>query len=275
MTTSTAKNEVIGLCIAIEAIGDILNHALMEICGKEKHLKDVTVLFHSRIHQQLFLIRLLDFAKETGDFGLTGVKGSCLDVIASACETKTFDTNNSVCALKDATTKLQQWLNTPATLKLWIPTLNIEAELKVTRLYLLYISGNEAKHNISRLTGLTKNIQKMLGDHGHIVPLEQIPLALDDFAEHLTEHFFVYYSTWLAELLNNLRWGLQEYLNPIFKNCYKSAPELGEMAYRYDYPISMDSDISKSWFWRLMNNIRTGPYYEKFSASEYLKKEEI
>ncbi|PMX69061.1 hypothetical protein C1X92_17130, partial [Pseudomonas sp. GP01-A15] len=73
MTTSTAKNEVIGLCIAIEAIGDILNHALMEICGKEEHLKDVTVLFHSRIHQQLFLIRLLDFAKETGDFGLTGV----------------------------------------------------------------------------------------------------------------------------------------------------------------------------------------------------------
>lgn len=101
----------------------------------------------------------------------------------------------------------------------------------------------------------------MLRDHGHEVPLEQIPLALDDFTERLNEHFFVYYSTWLAELLNGLRWGLQEYLRPIFKESYKSAPDISDLAYRYDYPISIDAAIPQSWFWRLMNNVRTGPYF--------------
>ena len=273
MINATKESETIGLCIALEAIGDILNHALLEIRGLESGTNDVTVYFHSRIHQQLFLIRLLDFAKETGDFGMTGVKGSCLDVIRSACETKFFDTNNSVGALKKAADSLSEWLHTPTSL--WIPTLDLDVELQVTRIYLLYISGNEAKHNISRLTGLAKNIKNMLSEHGHEVPIEQIPLALDEFTENLSEHFFVYYSTWLSELLNDLRWGLQEYLTPTYRSCYIATPEIDELAYRFDYPTGISSSISKSWFWRLMNNVRTGPYFKRFNAPSYFKMTDI
>lgn len=275
MNNPTKESEAIGLCIALEAIGDILNHALLEIRGLENGSSDVTVYFHSRIHQQLFLIRLLDFAKETGDFGMTGVKGSCLDVIRSACETKHFDVNNSVGELKKAVDRLNEWLHTPTTLKLWIPTLDLEVKLQVTRIYLLYISGNEAKHNISRLTGLAKNIQRMLIAHGHEVPIEQIPLALDEFTENLSEHFFAYYSTWLSELLNDVRWGLQEYLIPIYRSCYITTPEVDEQAYSFDYPSDISSSISKSWFWRLMNNVRTGPYFKRFNASSYFKMTDI
>lgn len=275
MINATKESETIGLCIALEAFGDILNHALLEIRGLESRSNDVTVYFHSRIHQQLFLIRLLDFAKETGDFGMTGVKGSCLDVIRSACETKCFDANSSVGELKRAVDSLSEWLHTLTTLKLWIPTLDLEIELQVTRIYLLYISGNEAKHNISRLTGLEKNIQRMLSEHGYEVPLEQIPLALDEFTENLSEHFFAYYSTWLSELLNDVRWGLQEYLTPTYRACYRAAPEIDELAYRYDYPAGISSSITRSWFWRLMNNVRTGPYFKKFKASQHFKMKDI
>ncbi len=100
--------------------------------------------------------------------------------------------------------------------------------------------------------------------------MESIPLSLEDFQEHLEENYFIYYGTWLSELLNNLRWGIQLYLNPTFDSSYKPKPP-GEMGYIYEYPTEIQHDIAKEWYWRLMNNIRTGPYIKKFVAAHYLK----
>jgi len=112
----------------------------------------------------------------------------------------------------------------------------------------------------------------MLGKQGYLVPDEQIPLALDDFREHLAENYFIYYSTWLAELLNNLRWGIQAYLTPIFERSYRAGPE-GSLMYSYEYPIEIRQDIPRQWFWRLMNNVRARPYLKQFIGARYLKEE--
>jgi hypothetical protein len=120
------------------------------------------------------------------------------------------------------------------------------------------------------LTGVSKGIQTILKANGYSVPLEQIPLALEDFREHLQENYFVYYGTWLAELLNNIRWGLQDYLQPTFATSYtKDNPD--DFNYRYEYPKEIQQEIPKQWFWRLMNNIRTGPSIKKFLGAHYLK----
>jgi hypothetical protein len=205
VTYTGAEKEAIGLCIVLEAVDDIVNHALLELRDVESLPGEAEVRFPSRIHQQLFLARLLDFAKEGGDSALTGVAGSCLDVLQAACETKHFDISGSVAALEKSTAELIDWLESRTRLRLWLPSLNLEAQLDVPRSEFLYISGNQAKHNLSRLTGLAKRIAKMLEGHGYRVPLEQIPLGLDDFREHLQEDYFVCYGTWLAELLNNVR----------------------------------------------------------------------
>lgn len=273
MGYSTAEQEVIGLCVCIEAIGDMANHALLELRDVSRFPGECEVYFHSRIHQQLFLIRLLDFAKEGGDSKLTGTIGSCLDVLRSACGTRSFDSNGSIDQLKASIEDLEKWLAYKAPITLWLPTLDINATIEVSRMDFLSISGNYSKHNLSRLTGVSKGISKILGDHGYLVPLEQIPLALDDFREHLDENFFVYYGTWLAELISNIRWGLQSYLKPVFHRSYRTVDGNESGMYRYEYPDAIQHEIARRWFWRLMNNIRTRPYLKKFVGSHYLKEQ--
>jgi len=272
MTYNEAEKEAIGLCISLEAVNDMANHALLELREVSNYPGEVEVYFHTHIHQQLFIIRLLDFAKETGDSRLTGVTGSCLQVLQSACTTCSFDRNGSSEALKGAVNDLDSWLRYETPIKLWLPTLDIEADIEVSRLDFLSISGNHFKHNLSRLTGVSMDIHTILEKNGYIVPIEQIPLALDDFRGHLQENYFIYYGTWLAELLNNIRWGIQVYLRPLFLMSYKKEkPE--DIMYRYEYPKEIQQEAPRQWFWRLLNNIRSEPYLKPFKGAHYLKEQ--
>ncbi len=156
MTYNTAEYETIGLCIALEAVGDIVNHALLELRDVKSIPGETEVYFHSHIHKQLFLIRLLDFTKESGDNRLTGVNGSCLDVLREACSTKSFNIEGSVDELTKSVEAFDNWINQRTNITLWLPTLDINAEIEVPRLDLLFITGNQSKHNLSRLTGVSR-----------------------------------------------------------------------------------------------------------------------
>ncbi|MBX9902666.1 MAG: hypothetical protein K2Y28_17950 [Burkholderiaceae bacterium] len=272
MTYSSVEREIIGLCICLEAIGDIANHALFTLRDVSGYPEEVEALFHSHIHRDLFLIRLLDFAKEKGDTNLTGVPGSCISVLKAICETKHFEINGSVAELKSAIEALEAWLQHKQEIMLWLPTLETEAKLFVSRLEFLSIVGNHSKHNLSRLTGVSRDIAKILNDHGYKVLEEQIPLALDDFREHLSGNYFIYYGTWLCELLNDIRWGMQSYLQPVFLRSYAViSNDTGHC--RYEYPPNIQTDISRQWYRRLMNNVRTKPYLKRFKGSRHLKGE--
>jgi len=240
MTYSTAEKEAIGLCISLEAVGDMVNHALLELRDVSMYPGEAEVYFHTHIHKELFIIRLLDFVKESGDSRLTGVSGSCLKVLQSACDTCSFDQEDSVKFLRESVKELDDWLNYKTLIKFWLPTLDIEADIEVNRLDFISISGNHCKHNLSRLTGVSKYIHSILDSNGYAVPLEQIPLALDDFREHLQENYFIYYGTWLGELLNNIRWGIQSYLQPTFSIAY-TKDDPNDIRYRYEYPRAIAS----------------------------------
>ena len=273
MTYTAEEYEVIGLCVGLEAVADIVNHALLTFLPVTGRDGEGEIRFPTRTHQQLFLARLLDFAKEGGDSALTGIKGSCLDVLSHATSTRSFDHHDSVLPLASAVGEFRSWLAHATPLQLWLPTLDINATLEVPRLEYLYISGNYVKHNLSRLTAVSKRIKRMLDDHGYNVPLELVPLALDDFREHLQEDYFAYYGTWLAELINNIRWGLHDYLQPVFARCYVLTLE--KPAYTYEYPSAISNRIPRAWFWRLMNHTRSGPYLRRFRAPAYSKLETL
>jgi hypothetical protein len=272
MNSSIAEKETIGICIALEGIDDIVNHAWLDLIDVSAYPGETEVRYKSHVHQKIFLVRLLDFVKEGGDSSLTGTKGSCLDVLVSSCNSKAFDSGGSVSALRDAVDALGSWLNAETTFRMWLPTLEIDATLTVSRMEFLIILGNHVKHNLSRLTGVSKHVVKLLERNGYSVELEQVPLALDDFREHLQEDYFVYYGTWLTELLNNVRWGLQDYLHAAFLRAYTKVP--GEdLRYQYNFPNSITDPISRAWFCRLMNNLRREPYLKRFTGAHYMKKE--
>lgn len=271
MPYTVAEQEAIGLCIALEGLNEIVNRAILDLRHVEAFPGEAEVRFETRQHQQLFLIRLLDFVKERGAASLTGVDGSCLAVLRAAGQSKAFEREGSAQLLIGATNALDGWLAEQTQISLWLPSLGIQANLNVPRVDFLHIAGNQVKHNLSRLTGVSREIVRMLAAHGHQVPEESVPLALDDFREHLEEHYFNYYGTWLAELLNEVRWGLHEYLLPTFAWSYtKDAAD--DIRYTYQYPASVTAGIPRQWFWRLMNHVRRRPYLPRFVGAHYMKR---
>jgi len=271
MAMNDAERETIGLCIAVEAVNDIANKALLEVRPVSSLPGEAEVYFHTRVHQELFLARLLDFSKESGNQSITGVNGSCLDVVDAACATRSFDDNDRVSVLADAVAAFRDWLNQSTTLEIWIPTLEIEAKVTLPRSELVFIMGNHVKHNLARLSGVSRRVGALLRDHGYSVRDEQVPLALDDIREHLLENYFVYYGSWLAELINNLRWGIQDYLAPVFSQSYSKVAG-DPYRYEYKYPSAIGDTLAREWFWRLMNHVRAKPYLERFAGAHYLKK---
>jgi hypothetical protein len=270
MSRNSVELETIGLSIAVEALDDIANRSTLQVLPPDPLLFEAEIRFQTREHMQLFLVRLLDFVDERGSDALTGVKGSCLDVLAAACHTKSFDIEGSVAPLEHAVKGFQDWLSEPTPVRLWLPTLEVNARLTVPRRELVYIAGNQSKHNLSRLTGVAQRFSRMLKAHDYDVQPELVPLALDELRTHLHEDYFVYYGTWLTEHLTSLRWGIHSYLLPTYKRLYKPPPS-GSYAYTYDIPESLTSPIARNWFWRLMNLVRRGPYLPPIRASHYLK----
>jgi hypothetical protein len=268
---NNTERETIGLCIAVEAVNDIANKALLQVRPVSSLPGQAEVCFHTRIHQELFLARLLDFSMESGKQSITGVSGSCLDVLDAACGTRGFDVNGCVSGLADAVKALRNWLDQPSKLEIWIPTLDIEARVTLPRSELVFIMGNHVKHNLARLSGVSGRVGKLLRAYGYSVDDQQVPLALDDIREHLQEDYFVYYGSWLAELINNLRWGMQEYLAPVFSQSYSTV--VGDpYKYEYKYPSTIADQLAREWFWRLMDHVRAGPYIDRFAGAHYLKK---
>lgn len=268
---NTAELETIGLCIALEAIDDIAIRALLEIFDIASCPGQAEVRYKTRVHQEMFLVRLLDFSKEATAKSVTGVSGSCLDVLQEACSTKSFDVGGSVGALSQPVRELRDWLDTTSSLKMWIPTLEVETGISLPRSQLVFILGNHVKHNLSRLTGVSRSVAETLTAHGYSVRAEQVTLALDDVRERLQENYFVYYGTWLAELINNVRWGIQDYLHPVFKKAYARVPG-DDLRYEHRYPPEIIDDVARQWFWRLMNHVRSKPYIKRFAGADYMKK---
>lgn len=274
MPHSTLEYEAAGLCIVWDAIDDIANFGLIELRDSSRVEDQCEVYFHSYAHKHLYLARLLDFAHESGDADFTGVDGSCLQVLEAACDTRCFDSEGSIQELRQSVEALSRWFSTRTQFNFWLPTLGINADLNMPRIDFLRIAGNQSKHNLSRLSRVSKRVARTLREHGCAVPDEDVHVALSDFSEHLHEHFFVYYAGWLTEMLNNIRWGLRAYLAPTLAEHFQPNPR-GDLFATYSYPAEVQSEVSKLWFNGLLNHVRERPIFKRFAVSENFKLEQV
>lgn len=271
MRNSIQECETISLCIALEALDSFLNLGLLKVFPIVGTDSEAEVCFNSESHRDLFLIRLLDFCNERNGKELTGISGSCISYLDAACKTKSFNSGNSISILNTAISEIQRWLREVEPISLWLPTLNQEVAIKAPRSLLLKIAGNVAKHNISKLTTISHEIQRLLEDANATVSLGHVPLVIDEFSSHLSGGYFLYYCSWLTALMNDVRWGIQSYLAPVYKNALHPVPG-DQFAYDYRYPDKIVNDIPREWFWRLMDKVRTQPFIKQFSVSGNFKK---
>jgi hypothetical protein len=130
--------------------------------------------------------------------------------------------------------------------------------------------GNISKHAFLRAVRVAKKLQKHLEQTGMPISLDDALVILADFYERFHADILNYHSSTIAEFLNNIRWGIYEYLRPEYQQSITQDAG-GPWKYSYRYPPGMASELAKSCYWELMNEVRSLPPVRRFEVTKWLK----
>jgi hypothetical protein len=263
---SNIEHEVIILKAIKELIDSIVNYEMMSLVGGDPNS---SIRFNSSTHQRFFNIVLVDFLSLT-DKKAPIKQTSYLNALKDISERPSFNIGDSIKLLREATLRFISWLNQEVEVDVWLPSIETQTTLNISRFSFLKICGNISKHNFLRSVGVANDLQKTLAANGVSVNMEESLLTLADFYERFHTDLLNYHSSTIAEFLNNIRWGIYEYMQPEFHRSI--VLERGDPPkYRYIYPNEITSQLAKDCYWELMNEVRSAPYMRKFTVAKLMK----
>jgi hypothetical protein len=269
------EQEVIVLKAVWELIDEMVNY---EIFLKPTQTSDVELMFPSLTHQRLFNILLVDFLSKpnVNAFGLPHPpkspmsKQGHLFYLCRICHNPKL---NPIGAdfIKVPLEAFVRWLETDCLVeKVWLPSIELETDIEVKRIAFIKICGNIAKHSFTRLNVSADQICEMLKANGHPINIEQAYLVIPEFYEWFHTNIFSYHSSAIAEFLNNIRWGIYEYLKPEFARSF-TRDNPTSIAYRFIYPSECNRPVAQALYENLMNAVRSDPCMPRFEVTRYLK----
>ena len=267
MVFTSIEKEVIFLKAIKELIDSMVNYEVIDLLKNDPHSE---VRFKSMTHHKYFNIMLLDFLS-CSDKKVLGEKQSYLGAIKNICQSPNFNKNNSISNLALHTKEFIDWLEQTVQVKIWLPSVDTETLLLIKRIEFIKICGNISKHNFSRLSGVADELMAIFKRNNINISFEDSLLILDEFYERFHSDILNYHGSTIAEFLNNIRWGIYEYLQPEFHQSIVYESSEHPRKYHYTYPKEVNNNFTKSCYWALMNEIRSKPYMEKFQVTHYLK----
>lgn len=244
----------------------MVNFEMLAVSGSGSNCE---VVFTTQAHKGLFNIILVDFLSKTAREGPTQQR-SYLDALTAITTNPQFDVDGSVEELLQAVSQFIGWLQTEVEVSVYLPSINnSELTIKVTRSLFLQMCGNIAKHNFLRLNRVAQQLRDILLQSQVDIRVDEALLTLNDFYERM-QGIFGYHSTTIAEFLNNIRWGVYEYLQPEFRRSYRRIPD-DQWRYEFDYPQALKNEFARSCYWDLMNHVRSGPWVPRFETTRWLR----
>jgi hypothetical protein len=260
------EEEVVYLSAVIELLRSMVNYELMVIQGEGNHKN---VQFKTMTHRRFFFITLVDFLSQT-DSKAPVPKVPYLAALRAVGDTPTFNVNGSVLSLKKAVSAFTEWLHTEIPVETWLPSIDRQVELRLSRYLLLKIVGDLSKHNTLRSVSVAVELQSLFQKAGENVELYEAMLAQEDIYEILHDDVCAYHASTIAEFLNELSWGIQDYLRPEYSRSF--TPEGGDSpVYKFLYPEPLVHPYAKTCYWNVMNQIRSKPIFSRFQVTEHLK----
>lgn len=158
--------------------------------------------------------------------------------------------------------------------KVWLPSIGVEVDLTIKRITWLKICADIGKHSFARLEPNVAKIVRILAEHGKVIDEGMGYAVLPEWWEWFHTHLFGYHASTIAEFLNNIRWGIYEYLQTEFRRAYYPLPDHPmEGAYGFDVPGEVTSPIAQTMYWDLMNYVRSPPYFPRFTVTRFLKEQ--
>lgn len=266
MNLTKIEQEVVFLKATNEMIDSIVNHEMLTVSmrGDEGEAR-----FKSGTHQRLFNIILVDFLSKSAS-EITAESKSYLEALLDICQNPSFNKKGSISSLASAAQNLKEWLDFEVEVETWLPMIDLEAVLKIKRHEFIKICGNIAKHNFSRLTRIITHLRGIISRSNVQLKDEDTLLILEDIYDRFHTDILSYHASFLVEQLNNIRWGIHEYLEPEFTNSlvYDDA---NPPMYHYIYPEGLNTKFARNCYWELMNEVRSRPYIKRFRTYDCLK----
>lgn len=272
---SSLDREIIILAAAWDLIGSMVHYAHFE---KEHAVKNAALMFRTREASKLFLIILADFLSlpRDGTFGLSRptAEGSLgqtyLGLLLNVASAPSF--KGDVTLLVSSAKSFAEWLDGFAEVEdVWLPSIERNGTLRVRRMDYLKICGTISKHGFTRLGDVVGKLRTILAANGTAIDEGQSYLVIPEFQEWFQENIFIASSTRVAWHLNEIRWGIYHYLVSEFRRAYIPTDVIsGAQMYRYDVPPEITDPLVRSVYWDLMNNVRSPPYFPRFTVNPYM-----
>lgn len=275
MAFTGTEQEIIVLRAVWDLIDGMVNYEIFE---NGHGTIDAQLMFRTASTQRLFNILLADFLSkpEKGTFDLPEPTGSkktdhtFLFYLYRICVDPKLNSNSV--SIQKPVRQFIDWLEGECFIEnVYLPAIEVETDIRVKRIIFLKICGDIAKHSFARLGRNVDRIKKVLEENGVKIDDGQGFLALPEFYERFHSDVLNYHGSNIAEHLNNIRWGIFDYLTPEFSRSFEwcDPPPLG---YRYRYPADSGDPLAKAMHWDLMNQVRSRPYFPRFATTELLKQ---
>jgi hypothetical protein len=283
MTFTASEQEAIVLNAAWSMIDDMVNFAVFMPLGATT--VDISLMPRTSDTRRLFHVLLGDFLSpliarrnDPLPFHLpqppTGARPADLTFLfylSRVCERPNF--NPTADSIREPIEAFASWLEQDSYVEdVWLPSIGVEVSLIVPRITWLKICADIGKHNFARLEPNVRKIVKLLTSHGKQIDEGMGYAVLPEFWEWFHTHLFAYHASTIAEFLNNIRWGIFEYLRPEFARAYRVTPNhVDPGSYEFDIPEQISAPIARTMYWELMNMARSRPYFPRFTVTQSLK----
>ncbi len=265
------EQEIITLKAVLDMIGDMVNNEIMTI---HYSAPDSSVMFNTMTHMAFFNIILVDLLSKPGEFFPSDHNRSYINRLTAICADPHLGEIQDIRELHEAVFAFDNWLSEKVTVQnRWFPSLELQIDLNIERQVFISVCGNIAKHNFTQLTRQAARLRRVFGENGKSIPLDRCILALQDFREQFYDDVFHYHSSTIAEFLNDIRWGIYSYAAPVRARCVENRydEELHINCYTYSYQAAVTSDLGKTVYWNLMNDVMRQPSIQRFESAKYLK----
>ncbi len=265
--------------VVLKAVWDLIDGMVnYEMFLRPTGTSELELKFNTQTHQRLFAILLVDFLSKPNveELGLPHPpqspmsKQSRLFYLGRICDAPTLNPT-SADSIRAPLEAFVQWLETECLVrKVWLPSIELETDIKVRRIAFIKICGNIAKHSFTRLNVDAAQICEILKANDHPINIEQAYLIIPEFYEWFHTNISSYHSSAIAEFLNNIRWGIYDYLKPeLARSFTKDNP--ASIAYRFICPSECNRPVAQALYCDLMNAVRSEPYMPRFEVTRYLE----
>lgn len=264
-TFSPSEMEVVVLLAIIDTLNNILNHEVVEIRKSGEYSE---VHFKSAIQQKFFNVILTDFLSKLKNKSISN-EMTFLELLQNICTQPQFNQNNTISSLQKSTATFHEWINDFIRVETPFPSLNRSVDLRIKRADFIQMCGNISKHHFAHLTMVARSFSEIMKENGLDVDLNQCLIGLNDFYDHFHNDIFSYLSSYITEMLNEILWGIHDYLSFEYDHSLKIDKETD--SYSYTIPKHIQSAYVKTCYWDLMNRIRSKPCLQRFKSPVYLK----